>query len=82
MQTDRRFVADVDILGMRAMVRRDPEAAWSVLSGLARVREHVANLAFSRIETASHEFMAQRVQSVMFSDTITLFTKTEGNEDL
>ena len=35
MQSNYRFVAHIDILGMRAMVRRDPEMAWKVLSGLA-----------------------------------------------
>jgi hypothetical protein len=61
MQANRRFVAHIDVLGMRAMVRRDAElgteTTWKVLSGLANVRHHVAKLGLSRIETASHELI-------------------------
>jgi hypothetical protein len=82
MSTNQRFVAHIDILGMREMVRRDPEMAWQVLSGLAKVRDHVNNLHIEKIETAEKHALAQKVFSVMFSDTIVLFTKTESNDDL
>lgn len=82
MSQHRRFVAHVDILGMRAMVRRSPETAWKVLSGLTGVRQHISQMALTHIATATTEALAQRVFSVMFSDTIVLFTKTETNEDL
>lgn len=82
MQRDRRFVAHIDILGMRAMVRRDAEQAWKVLSGLANVRNHLGALEIAHISAGSREPLAQRVFSVMFSDTIVLFTKTEEDEDL
>jgi hypothetical protein len=82
MPSNRRFVAHIDILGMRAMVRRNAETAWNVLSGLANVRDHISKLELSFIETAQREQLAKRVHSVMFSDTIVLFTKTESDEDL
>jgi hypothetical protein len=82
MQRHRRFVAHIDILGMRAMVRRDAEQAWKVLSGLANVRDHIGSLEIARISAGSRELLAQRVFSVMFSDTIVLFTKTEEDDDL
>jgi hypothetical protein len=77
-----RFVAHIDILGMRAMVRRDAEQAWKVLSELAGVRHHLSNLELTRIQVGSREALADRVSSVMFSDTIVLFTKTTSNADL
>jgi hypothetical protein len=82
MQHNRRFVVHVDILGMRAMVKRDAEMAWRVLSGLANVRDHISQLELSHIISAVREPLAARVHSVMFSDTIVLFTKTESNDDL
>jgi hypothetical protein len=82
MQSNRRFVAHIDILGMRAMVRRDPEMAWKVLSGLADVRDDIQALQLSHIEAARQDMLAQRVFSIMFSDTIVLFTKTESDADL
>jgi hypothetical protein len=82
MQTHQRFVAHIDILGMREMVRRNPEKAWNVLSDLANVRDHLGKLQLTHISTAQQHMLAESVFSVMFSDTIVLFTKTESNEDL
>jgi hypothetical protein len=82
MQSNRRFVAHIDILGMRAMVRRDPEMAWKVLSGLADVRDHIGKLQLTHISSARQQMLAESVFSVMFSDTILLFTKTESDNDL
>jgi hypothetical protein len=64
------------------MVRRDAEQAWNVLSGLATVRDHLTNLGLTRIDVGHREALAERVFSVMFSDTIVLFTKTDDNADL
>lgn len=82
MQKHRRFVAHIDILGMRAMMKRDPETAWKVLSGLATVREHISQLQVGYIKSARREMLASRVMTLMFSDTILLFTKTETADDL
>ncbi len=82
MQSNRRFVAHIDILGMRAMMRRDAEAAWKVLSGLANVRDHITQLQISHLEKVRQEMLGERVMAVMFSDTIVLFTKSESDEDL
>lgn len=82
MQSNRRFVAHIDILGMRAMMSRNAETAWKVLSGLASVRDHLSQLQLSFIETARQERLGERVMAVMFSDTIVLFTQSESNEDL
>jgi len=82
VQPGRRFVAHIDILGMRAMMCRDPEAAWRVLSGLAIVRRHLSKLRLSFLKTERQECLAERVMSVMFSDTIILFTKSQSDEDL
>lgn len=82
MQANRRFVAHIDILGMRTMMQRDAETAWKVLSGLATARDHIGQLQVGYIESARHEMLASRVMTLMFSDTIVLFTKTETPEDL
>lgn len=82
MRANHRFVAHVDILGMRAMVQRDPEMAWKVLSGLADVRDHLGKLELTYISAARQQMLAENVFSVMFSDTIVLFTKTESDQDL
>jgi hypothetical protein len=82
MQNNHRFVVHIDILGMRAMVKRDAEMAWRVLSGLANVRDYIAQLELGHITSARRELLASRVYSVMFSDTIVLFTKTDSNDDL
>lgn len=82
MQPHRRFVAHIDILGMRAMVHRDPEMAWNILSSLASVRDHLGQLQLTEICSARQHMLAENVFSVMFSDTIVLFTKTESVNDL
>lgn len=64
------------------MMRRDPQRAWQVLSGLAVVRDHVGSLALDQIEFARTEALGERVMAVMFSDTIVLFTKSESDDDL
>jgi hypothetical protein len=66
---------------MQAMVRRDPEIAWEVLSGLATVRDYFGGLQLTYTRSAHQQMLAESVFSVMFSDTIVLFTKTESNMD-
>lgn len=82
MLSNYRFVAHIDILGMRMMVRKDPELAWRVLSELANVRDYLAKLQLSFIETDEQLELTQSVFSVMFSDTIVLFTKSDSDRDL
>ena len=82
MPSDRCFVAHADILGFRSMVRRNPEAAWTTLSELAEIRNYLSRLSLMRIEVAAPELLIDRVSSVMFSDTIMLFTKSESDVDL
>ncbi len=82
MISDRRFVAHIDILGMKAMTCRDPEAAWVVLSGLVNVRNHLSSLQLSFIDIEKQEQLGDRVMTIMFSDTIVFFTKNESDEDL
>lgn len=82
MQSHRRFVAHIDILGMRAMVSRDPELAWKKLSSLANVREHLGKIQLTHVSSGHQYMLAEHIFSVMFSDTIVLFTKTESDDDL
>ena len=82
MPTRQSFVAHIDILGMRSLTKKDPEAAWSVLSGLANTREHISKLQLTFIASAEQKMLAQDVFSVMFSDTILLFTKGDSEREL
>lgn len=76
------FVAHIDILGMRSLTKSNPEFAWNVLSGLARTREHISNLQLTFIASGEQKMLAQDVFSVMFSDTIVLFTKGCSEHEL
>ena len=82
MLNHHRFVSHIDILGFRAMVSKDPEQAWRVLSSLANVRDYLEKLHLTFLETAEQQMLAESVFSVMFSDTIMLFTKSDTNRDL
>lgn len=64
------------------MVSKDPEHALRVLSDLADVRENLGKIHLRFLETAEQQMLAENVFSVMFSDTIVLFTKSDTNRDL
>lgn len=77
-----RYVTHIDILGMTALVKKDAELAWQVLSGLAMVRNHVHNIEIEIIATGQRTQVVDRIFSVMFSDTIVLFTMGDTEIDL
>lgn len=82
MNQQLRYVTHVDILGMTVLVQKDAELAWKILSGLAAVRNHVQNIEVEFTATGQRMPVVERIFSVMFSDTIVLFTLGDTKDDL
>ncbi|MFZ1500390.1 MAG: hypothetical protein WAT33_11290 [Giesbergeria sp.] len=78
----QRFVVHIDVLGMSALVSKDPELAWSLLGRLVEARKdaHATSLTF--LDTAETVATPQHVHAVTFSDTIVLFTLGAALNDL
>jgi len=77
-----RFVAHLDILGMSSIVERDANAAWSMLSDLAAVRDIANGHMLEFLDTKRIVAVSDAVRSVTFSDTILFFTKGESDIEL
>lgn len=82
MPKDQRFVAHIDILGMSALVAKDPELAWQLLSGLTEARDEAHNCEITFLDTAERVAAPDQVRAVTFSDTIVLFSKGSDLVDL
>ena len=82
-QSDNRYVAHLDILGMTSIVDAGPEKAWEVLSNLvdARDKANGFEIEFSELE-GQRISVSNSVYAVTFSDTILLFTKNDSKHDL
>jgi hypothetical protein len=79
---DERFVAHVDILGMSAIVEKDPDEAWGMLSDLVAVRDRVGGYAMEFVDTKELVAASDVAAAVTFSDTIVLFTKGSSDTEL
>ena len=82
MISHTRYVAHIDILGFTALISKDPELAWNVLTSLASVRDYIAKLELEFTDTGERASLPDHIHSVMFSDTIVLFTKSDSVLDL
>lgn len=82
MLSNQRFVAHIDILGMSALVAKDPELAWELLSSLTKARDeaHITEMTF--LDTAQRIATPDQIHTVTFSDTIVLFSKGTSDLDL
>lgn len=76
---DARFVAHIDMLGMRALTKRDPDLAWNRLSGLCHAREERLSLGIQRVDT--NEVIADQIRTFTFSDTVVAFSKGSAEND-
>ncbi|NMM77782.1 hypothetical protein B2J88_39850 [Rhodococcus sp. SRB_17] len=78
----QRFVVHIDVLGMSALVEKDPELVWSLLGQLVEARKdaHATSLTF--LDTAQTVATPQHVYTVTFSDTIVLFSRGAALNDL
>jgi hypothetical protein len=79
---DKRFVAHIDILGMSTLVEQDAEAAWNLLSGLVECLETVNGYELEFKDAGARLNVPEKVGSVMFSDTIVLFTIDDSDLSL
>ena len=70
-----RIVAHIDILGMSALIKKDPSSAWKKLSALTRARNDAMNLACEFVDTNEIFIVPEGIMTVMFSDTLLAFTK-------
>lgn len=75
-----RFVAHLDILGMSAIVEKDADEAWGMLSDLVAVRDRVGKYAMEFLQTKELVRASDVATAVTFSDTIVLFSK--GTSDI
>ena len=82
MLENQRFVAHIDILGMSALVAKDPELSWQLLSALVEARDQVHNTEITYLDTAERVAAPDQVRAVTFSDTIVLFSKGTELVDL
>jgi hypothetical protein len=76
---ENRFVAHFDMLGMKALTKRDPELAWQKLSALTKARQERLSIGIERLDT--REYIQDQVRAFTFSDTIVLFSKSDTQND-
>ena len=78
----QRFVVHIDVLGMSALVAKDPELAWGLLSQLVEARKDAHATSMTFLDTAETVTTPEHVQAVTFSDTVILFSRGAGLNDL
>ncbi|MDF3823017.1 hypothetical protein P3G55_24195 [Leptospira sp. 96542] len=67
---------------MTALVAKDPERAWELLTLLVKARNDTHATSITFLDTAETVATPQHVQAVTFSDTIILFSRGETLNDL
>lgn len=77
-----RFVAHLDILGMSAIVEKDADQAWGMLSDLVAVRDRIGGYAMEFLDTKELVRAKDVAAAVTFSDTIILFSKGCADTEL
>jgi hypothetical protein len=78
----QRFVVHIDVLGMSALVTKDPELAWSLLSRLVEARKDAHSTSLTFLDTAETVATPQHIHAVTFSDTIVMFSRGATLNDL
>lgn len=81
-QSGLRFVAHIDILGMSAIVEKDADEAWGMLSDLVAVRDQVSNYEIEFLDSKERILVSKATHAVTFSDTILLFTNGDSDTEL
>ena len=79
MPADSRYVAYFDMLGMSELTVRDPELAWRALSELSNAQQEILQLEIKLQATA--ERIQDRVRAFTFSDSIVMFSLSDGLPD-
>ncbi len=67
---------------MSAIVDKDADEAWGMLSDLVAVRDQVGNSAIEFQQTKEIVHASDAIRTVTFSDTIILFTKGSSDTEL
>lgn len=77
----QRYVAHLDILGMRTLTTRDHHEAWEMLSALeiALTTSKMATIVSESFDEPIH--IPEMVKSVAFSDTIVLYSNADSPRD-
>lgn len=76
---DARYVAYFDMLGMSHLTLRDPEVAWNAVSGLNQAQHE--SLRISIELSATSQTIRDRVRAFTFSDSIVMFSLSDGPSD-
>jgi len=76
-----RYVAIFDILGISSLTRTDQNRAIAMVRDFYDiVVNHVGKLAIEIV--ASNEIIIDRIEKILFSDTVIIFTKDNSEKDL
>lgn len=81
-KSHRRYVAHLDILGMSAIMSKDPEEAWSILSALVDARGSSTNVSLEFRGRSELIHVPEQVKAITFSDTVFLSTHGDTEADL
>jgi hypothetical protein len=73
-RADIKLVAHLDILGMTSLVERSFPSAWDMLSALVDVRDRAVRHEYEFVESNETVVVFEAIKSVIFSDTLVLFT--------
>src|SRR3989304_5584759 len=76
---ESRYVAYFDMLGMSQLTARGPGLAWQAISGLNKAQEEILQLEIELQATA--ETIRDRVRAFTFSDSIVMFSLSDGLSD-
>jgi len=71
---NQRFVVHIDVLGMSALVAKDPNLAWKLLEQLVAARNNAHKSLITSLVTAETVAIPRHIQAVTFSDTVVLFS--------
>ena len=82
IDTENRYVAHIDILGMSSIVEKSAEEAWGVLSDLVDVRDKASALEIELVDSKERLQVNENLKMVTFSDTIVVFSKSGTLKEL
>ncbi len=82
MDKDIRFVAHIDILGMSALVEKNSDEAWGMLSDLVAVKDKIASYELEFLDTNKKVLLSNAICSTTFSDTIIFFSTGASDVEL
>lgn len=75
-----RYVAHLDMLGMRGLALRDADLAWSTLQRLVEARDEILSLPVQLIDT--NQIVSDRIRAFTFSDTIIVYSQSVEKADI